>query len=171
MLQGKAFKLGDSISTDDIVPGRLAHLRSNLPELAKHVLEDAAPQFASQVKPGDFLVAGSNFGLGSSREHAAQVIKIAGLSAVLAKSAARIFFRNAINVGLPILLCDTDKIEDGDELEVDLGAGIVKDKTRGVELTCGRIPEVMLRILSEGGLVNYIRKYGDLELPPSEGKP
>lgn len=165
MLSGKAIKLGDNISTDDIVPGRLAHLRSNLPELAKHVLEDAAPQFAAQVKPGDFLVAGGNFGLGSSREHAAQVIKIAGLSAVLVKSAARIFFRNAINIGLPILMCDTDKIENGDELEVDLGAGIIKDKTKGVELTCGRIPEVMLQILGEGGLVNYIKKHGDLELP------
>ncbi len=100
MLCGRVFKFGDSISTDHIVPGRLAHLRSNLPELARHVLEDADPTFASRVKPGDFIVAGANFGLGSSREHAPLVIKLAGVSAILVKSVARIFFRNAINLGL-----------------------------------------------------------------------
>src|SRR5512136_3399692 len=131
MLKGQAFKFGHNISTDLIVPGRLAGLRSNLPELAKHVLEDADPTFASRVKPGDFVVGGSNFGLGSSREHAPLVIKMAGVSAILAKSVARIFFRNAINQGLPALICDTDKIKDGDKLEVDLTAGIVKDKTNG----------------------------------------
>ena len=120
MLTGRAFKFGDDISTDHIIPGRYAHLRSNLPVLAAHVMEDADPSFAGRVKPGDFVVAGSNFGLGSSREHAPLVIKMAGVSAVLAKSVARIFFRNAINLGLPILLCDTDKIADGDQLEVDL---------------------------------------------------
>ena len=103
MLTGRAFKFGDDISTDHIIPGRYAHLRSNLPELAAHVMEDADPTFAGKVKPGDFIVAGSNFGLGSSREHAPLVIKMAGVSAVLAKSVARIFFRNAINLGLPIL--------------------------------------------------------------------
>ncbi len=160
MLRGKAFKFGDSISTDHIVPGRLAHLRSNLPELAKHVLEDADPTFASKVKPGDFIVASSNFGLGSSREHAPLVIKMAGVSAILAKSVARIFFRNAINLGLPILICDTDKINDGDELEVDMAAGTVKDLTNGNTLAFGKIPGVMLRILDEGGLLPYIEKYG-----------
>ncbi len=123
MLKGKAFKFGDNISTDLIAPGRLVHLRSNLPELAKHVLEDADPTFAARVKPGDFVVGGSNFGLGSSREHAPVIIKMAGVSAVLAKSVARIFFRNAINVGLPVLVCDTDKIDEGDVLEVDLPGG------------------------------------------------
>ena len=161
MLKGKAFKLRDNISTDDIVPGRLAHLRSNLPELAKHVQEDAAPSFAQNVRPGDFIVGGNNFGLGSSREHAPLVIKMAGVSAVLAKSSARIFFRNAINVGLPILICDTDKIADGDELEVDLKAGTVKDLTNGARLSFAPIPGVMLDILNEGGLVPYIKKYGD----------
>ena len=131
MLKGRAFKFGDSISTDHITPGRLAHLRSNLPELAKHVLEDADPTFASRVKPGDFIVAGGNFGLGSSREHAPLVIKLSGVSAILAKSVARIFFRNAINLGLPVLLCDTDKINDGDELEVDLTAGTISYITNG----------------------------------------
>ncbi|MCL0092001.1 3-isopropylmalate dehydratase, partial [Dehalococcoidales bacterium] len=123
MLKGRAFKFGDSISTDLIVPGRLAHLRSNLPELAKHVLEDADPTFASRVKAGDFIVAGNNFGLGSSREHAPLVIKMAGVSAILAKSVASIFFRNAINQGLPVIICDTAQIDDGDELEVDLARG------------------------------------------------
>lgn len=164
MLKGRAFKFGDSISTDHIIPGRYAHLRSNLPELAKHVLEDADPIFVSKVKSGDFIVAGSNFGLGSSREHAPLVIKMAGVSAILAKSVARIFFRNAINLGLPVLICDTDGINDGDELEIDLAMGIVKDVTNGNQFTFGRIPEVMLRILDEGGLISYIQKHGDFQL-------
>jgi 3-isopropylmalate/(R)-2-methylmalate dehydratase small subunit len=160
-LKGKAFKFGDNISTDHIISGRFFHLRSNLPELAKHVLEDIAPTFVSEVEPGDFVVAGENFGLGSSREHAPLVIKMAGVSAILAKSTARIFFRNAINIGLPVLICNTDQINDRDELEVDLVAGTVKNLTNGTQLTFGKIPEVMLRILEEGGLVLYIKKYGD----------
>ncbi len=164
MLKGRAFKFGDGISTDHIIPGRFAHLRSHLPELAKHVMEDADPTFASRVKAGDFIVAGSNLGLGSSREHAPLVIKMAGVNAILSKSVARIFFRNAINLGLPVLICDTDKINDGDELEVDLAAGTVRDMTNGNKLTFGRIPEAMLRILDEGGLIPYIQKYGDFRL-------
>ncbi len=164
MLKGRAFKFGNSISTDHITPGRFAHLRSNLPELAKHVLEDADSTFASRVKAGDFIVAGNNFGLGSSREHAPLVIKMVGVSAIIAKSVARIFFRNAINQGLPVLICDTDKINDGDELEVDLAAGTVNDITNGNRLTFSKIPEVMLHILDEGGLIPYIQKYGDFKL-------
>ena len=164
MLKGRAFKFGDGISTDHIIPGRFAHLRSNLPELAKHVLEDADSTFASRVKPGDFIAAGSNFGLGSSREHAPLVIKMAGVSAILAKSVARIFFRNAINLGLPILICNTDKINDGDELEVDLAAGTVNDITNGNQLTFNKLQEVMLHILDEGGLIPYIKKYGGFRL-------
>ena len=164
MLKGKAHKFGDNISTDHIIPGRYAHLRSNLEELAKHVLEDADPNFVSKVKPGDFVVGGSNFGLGSSREHAPLVIKMAGVRVILAKSVARIFFRNAINLGLPVLICDTDKINDGDELEVNLAEGTVRDRTNGSVLTFGKIPEVMLRILNEGGLIPYIQKHGDIKL-------
>ena len=164
MLKGRAFKFGDSISTDHIVPGRLAHLRSNLPELAKHVLEDADPTFASKVKSGDFIVAGNNFGLGSSREHAPLVIKMSGVSAILVKSVARIFFRNAINLGLPVLVCDTDKISNGDELEVDLEQGVINDKSNGNKLTFKRIPKAMLSILNEGGLIPYIKKHGDFKL-------
>jgi 3-isopropylmalate/(R)-2-methylmalate dehydratase small subunit len=164
ILRGKAHKFGDSISTDHIIPGRYASLRSNLPELAKHVLEDADPAFVKKVKPGDLVVGGSNFGLGSSREHAPLVIKMAGVSAILAKSAARIFFRNAINLGLPVLICNTDEIDDGDELEIDLAGGTVRDRTNGSVLTFGRIPEVMLRILNEGGLIPYIQKHGDIKI-------
>ena len=164
MLRGKAFKFGDGISTDHIIPGRHAHIRSNLPELAKHVLEDADPTFVSRVGEGDFIVAGNNFGLGSSREHAPLVIKMAGVSAILAKSVARIFFRNAINLGLPVLVCDTDGINDGDELEIDLSAGTVRDITSGQELTFGKIPQVMLHILDAGGLIPYIKKHGDFKL-------
>jgi len=161
LVKGKAIKLGDNISTDLIIPGRFAHLRSNLPELAKHVLEDTLPEFTSRVKPGDFLVAGKNFGLGSSREHAPIVIKMAGISAILAKSAARIFFRNAINQGMPILLCDTDKINSGDELEVDLTGGVVINLTSGAKLSCSRMPPLMSAILEEGGLIPYIQKHKD----------
>ncbi len=164
MLKGRVFKFGDGISTDHIIPGRFAHLRSNLPELAKHILEDADPAFAAKVKPGNFIAAGSNFGLGSSREHAPLIIKMAGVNAILAKSVARIFFRNAINLGLPVLICDTDRIKDGDELEVDLTAGTVKDITNGNQLTFAKIPEVMLHILDDGGLIPYIKKRGGFRL-------
>jgi 3-isopropylmalate/(R)-2-methylmalate dehydratase small subunit len=163
-LTGNAFKFGDDISTDHIIPGKYAYLRSNLPELAKHVMEDADTSFVARVKEGDFIVAGSNFGLGSSREHAPLVIKMAGVKAILAKSVARIFFRNAINLGLPVLICNTDDIKDGDALEIDLTAGVIKDKTNGKKLTFGKIPEVMLRILDEGGLLPYIGKHGDFKV-------
>ncbi len=166
MPRGRAFKFGDDISTDYIVPGRLLHLRSNLPELAKHVLEDADPTFAQRVKEGDFVVGGKNFGLGSSREHAPLVIKMSGVSAILAKSVARIFFRNAINVGLPVLICDTESINDGDELEVDLETGNISDLTNGTELSFSPMPEIMLRILNEGGLIPYIKKYKDFAVNP-----
>jgi len=164
MLKGRAFKFGDNISTDLIVPGHLANLRSNLPELAKHVLEDADPTFAARVKPGAFVVGGNNFGMGSSREHAPLVIKMAGVSAVIAKSVARIFFRNSINQGLPVLICDTSLINDGDQLEVNLAAGTVYDLTNGNKLSVGKIPPVMLDILNEGGLLPYIQKYGDFKI-------
>ncbi len=164
ILRGKAFKFGDNISTDHIIPGKYAELRSDLPELAKHVMEDADPEFVNKVKPGDFIVAGKNFGLGSSREHAALVIKMAGVSAILAKSAARIFFRNAINQGLPVLICDTEKIDAGDELEVNLSESLVTDLTKNIKLNFGKIPKVMVDILNEGGLIPYIEKHHDFEL-------
>ncbi|MBR2524943.1 3-isopropylmalate dehydratase small subunit [bacterium] len=164
LLQGKAFKFGDNISTDHIAPGRLFHLRSNLPELAKHVLEDADPEFASKMSKGDFVVGGNNFGLGSSREHAPQIIKIAGVGAVLAKSFARIFYRNAINIGLLLIECDTDKINAGDELEVDIKQGYVYNKTQDIKLPFPPLPDVMIKLLNEGGLIEHIKKHGDFDL-------
>ncbi len=162
--RGKAWKFGDGISTDHIAPGRLFYLRSNLPELAKHVLEDARPDFASRVRPGDFVVGGRNFGQGSSREHAPTVIKLSGVSAVIAKSFARIFFRNCINVGLPAIILDTDGIDEGDELELDLMAGTLSDLTKGKSYSFPPLPTVMGNILKDGGLVEHIKKHGDFKI-------
>ncbi len=162
--KGKAFKFGDGISTDHIAPGRLFHLRSNLEEFSKHVLEDADPDFAKNMKKGDFVVAGNNFGLGSSREHAPQIIKIAGVGAVIAKSFARIFYRNAINIGLLLIECDTDKIDAGDELELDVQKGILKDITKNIEIEIMPLPDVMIKLLNDGGLIEHIKKNGDFSL-------
>lgn len=165
LLHGHAWTFGDDISTDHIAPGRLFHLRTDLPELAKHVMEDADTEFAQKVSAGDFIVAGRNFGLGSSREHAPRIIKLAGVGAVLAQSFARIFFRNAINVGLPVLRCDTSAISQGDELEVDLASGEVRDLTTGKMVSFVPLPAVMVTILSDGGLVEHLRKHGGFALP------
>jgi len=164
ILKGRAFKFGDDISTDLIIAGKYAHLRSNLPELAKHAMEDANPEFVKLVRPGDFIVAGSNFGLGSSREHAPLVIKMAGVSAILARSFARIFFRNAINQGVPVLICQTDGIAEGDNLEISLDQGLIRNITRNESYSFAKIPPTMLNILNEGGLIPYINKHGDLKL-------
>ncbi len=163
-LTGKAFKFGDNISTDHIAPGRLFHLRSDLNEFAKHVLEDADENFAKTMKKGDFVVAGSNFGLGSSREHAPQIIKIAGVGAVLAKSFARIFYRNAINIGLLAIECDTDGIDAGDELDLDIKSGIINNLTKGTIIQIQPLPDVMVKLLNDGGLIEHIKKHGDFAL-------
>ena len=163
-MRGKAFKFGDNISTDHIAPGRLFHLRSNLEEFAKHVLEDADETFASRMHKGDFVVAGNNFGLGSSREHAPQIIKISGVGAVIAKSFARIFYRNAINIGLLAIECDTDAIDAGDELNVDIEQGIITNLSNGAVIQIEPIPPVMRKMLADGGLVEHIKKYGDFKL-------
>jgi 3-isopropylmalate/(R)-2-methylmalate dehydratase small subunit len=168
VLRGRAWVFGDDISTDHIAPGRLFHLRTNLPELAKHVMEDADPAFASSMSPGDIIVGGRNFGLGSSREHAPRIIKLAGVGAVLAQSFARIFFRNAINVGLPALQCDTAGIRTGDELQIDLAAGEVRDLTSGSVIAFVPLPPVMVTILSDGGLVAHLRKHGGFALPGTD---
>ena len=158
LLKGTAYKFGDDISTDLITSGRYFHLRTNLPELAKHTLEDADPDFVKNLQTGDFVVAGRNFGLGSSREHAAIVIKLSGTGAVLAKSFARIFFRNAINQGLPAVVCDTDKINAGDKLEVDVEKGEVRNLTTTKTIPAKPLPTAMLSILKDGGLVEHFRK-------------
>jgi 3-isopropylmalate/(R)-2-methylmalate dehydratase small subunit len=162
-MKGKAIIAGDDVSTDDIIPGRFAHLRSNLPELATHAFEDRIPGFAGRVVAGDVLVGGRNFGLGSSREHAPVVIKMAGIGAILAKSVARIFYRNAINQGVPVLICDTGGISDGDELEIRLNEGVVLNHTTGASLSCGTMPALMADILASGGLIPYIREHGSLD--------
>lgn len=150
---------GDDINTDYIIAGK--HTKTmDYAELAAHLLEDIDPGFASRVQPGDIIVAGSNFGCGSSREQAPLAIKQAGIGAVLAKSFSRIFFRNAINLGIPALVCDTDGISAGDTLRIDLKSGIVVDETTGATLHAEPLASAMVAILREGGLVAYLRRYG-----------
>jgi 3-isopropylmalate/(R)-2-methylmalate dehydratase small subunit len=127
-------------------------------------MEDLDPEFANRCNEGDFIVAGRNFGCGSSREQAPLALKHAGVAGVLAQSFARIYFRNSINNGLPALVCDTSGIQDGDELEIDLKRGKITDTTRGIELQSSPMPKVMLDILAEGGLVEYMKKHGRLSL-------
>lgn len=158
MIRGKVWKFGDHIDTDVIIPAR--YLNSSDPlELAIHCMEDADPQFAQKVKPGDIIVAGENFGCGSSREHAPIAIKAAGVSCVVAKSFARIFYRNSFNTGLPIVECPegVDKIQEGDEVEVDLEKGIVRNLIRGEVYTFSPIPPFMQELLRIGGLLEYVK--------------
>ena len=158
-MKGKAWKFGDAISTDHIIPGRYFYLRSNLPELSKHILEYERHGFPEVVSPGDFIVAGQNFGLGSSREHAALVIKMNGIQAVLAKSFARIFYRNCFNNGLPAIICDTEKLSEGDEIELFVNEGKIINYTQNKSFFFTTLPPVMKRILSDGGLVEHVKKY------------
>ncbi len=139
-------------------------LRSNLPELAKHTLEDARKEFAMRARLGDFVVAGKNFGMGSSREHAPLIIKMCGIKAILAQSFARIFYRNAINIGLPAIICDTSQISEADELDLDIGKGLVLDRTKEIQISFPKMSPTMEAILNEGGLIPYVEKYGDLLL-------
>src|SRR5208283_3003558 len=135
LVSGKAWKFGDNISTDHIIPGRFYHLRSDLDELTKHVFEDIAPEFYKKVHKGDIIIGGQNFGLGSSREHAPLIIKLAGIDAVVAGSFARIFYRNAINVGLAAIICDVGGIDEGDALELRVEDGVLSDLTKGLQKT------------------------------------
>jgi 3-isopropylmalate/(R)-2-methylmalate dehydratase small subunit len=164
IISGKAWKFGDNISTDHITPGRYFHLRSNLEELAKHVLEDADPSFSSKVNAGDIIVAGRNFGLGSSREHAPRVIKIAGVSCIIAKSFARIFYRNSFNIGLPLLVSNTDEINEGDNLKIDLEKGKIEDETNGKILTFSPLSPFMRKLIEDGGIEEHVKKYGDFKI-------
>jgi 3-isopropylmalate/(R)-2-methylmalate dehydratase small subunit len=157
---GKAHKFGNDVNTDYIISGKYKFKTLDMRELAKHVMEDLDPDFYEKVKAGDFIVAGSNFGCGSSREQAPLAIKYAGVGAVLAKSFARIFYRNAINTGLPVVECDTGQIEPGDELSVDLSAGMITNKTKGITIPVKPLPDVMIKILNDGGLAPHFRKYG-----------
>ncbi len=164
IIKGKSWKFGDDISTDLIAPGRLFHLRSNLPELTKHVLEDAKPGFYENISKGDIVVAGINFGQGSSREHAPTIIKMAGVGAVVATSFARIFYRNCINVGLPAIIVNTDNISEGDTLEIDTVKGELLNIDTNEKFLFPPLPGTMMKILSEGGLASYIKNHKDLVL-------
>ena len=164
LLQGKSHKFGDDINTDYIISGKYKFNTLDMDEMAKHLMEDLDSDFYQKISPGDFIVAGRNFGCGSSREQAPLTIKYAGISAVLAKSFARIFFRNAVNTGLPVIECDTDNIDSGDELRLDLGKGLLTNKTKGITIALKPLPQVMISILNHGGLVTYFRKYGGFEL-------
>ena len=164
MIKGRVIRFGDNISTDLLIPGRYIYLRSNLPELAKHACEDVDSDFVNKVRKGDIVVAGRNFGLGSSREHAAIVLKMNGVGAVVAKSFARIFFRNAINIGLPLVMIDTDNISESDDLEIDLLNGMLHNRMTDEIFNFARLSETMLTILNEGGLIPYVKKYGDFKV-------
>jgi 3-isopropylmalate/(R)-2-methylmalate dehydratase small subunit len=164
-LHGRAHKFGDSVNTDYIISGKYKFKTLDMNELAKHVMEDLDPDFYSKIAPGDLIVAGRNFGLGSSREQAPLAIKHAKIAAVIAKSFARIFFRNSINTGLPILICpDADKIDEGDELEADLSEGVIRDITKNLELRAEPLPPIMIKILEDGGLAEHIIKHGGFSL-------
>ncbi len=156
---GKVYKFGSNIDTDAIIPAR--YLNTFDPqELARHCMEDADPEFPHKVKPGDLMVAEKNFGCGSSREHAPIAIKGAGVSCVIADSFARIFYRNAINIGLPILECPeaAAAILEGDEVEVELGTGKIKNLRTGEEFQAAPFPEFMQGIIARGGLINYVQE-------------
>jgi 3-isopropylmalate/(R)-2-methylmalate dehydratase small subunit len=158
-MRGKCWKFGDHVDTDRIIPARYLNV-SDAAELAKHCMEDAAPDFPRKVRRGDIIVAGENFGCGSSREHAPLCIKEAGVACVIAKSFARIFFRNAINIGLPILECPqaVEAISEGDEIEVDLAAGKVRHLGTKKTYTTAPFPRELQDIIVAGGLMNYARK-------------
>ena len=157
--RGRAWKYGDHVDTDVIIPARYLNT-SDPAELAQHVLEDLDPEFRRKMKPGDIIVAGENFGSGSSREHAPLAIKAAGVSCVIAKSFARIFYRNAINIGLPILEAPeaVERIETGDELEVDFTTGEIRNLTKEETYTAKPFPEFVMEIIRAGGLVEYTRR-------------
>ncbi len=159
MLKGKVWRFGEDVDTDAIIPARYLNT-SDPAELAKHCMEDADPSFAGVVQAGDIIVAGKNFGCGSSREHAPIAIKEAGVSCVIAKSFARIFFRNSINIGLPILECEAaaQALEQGDEVEVDLDTGVIRNLTRGGEYKAAPFPEFMQELIAAGGLIAYTRR-------------
>ncbi len=162
-LRGRAHVYGDNIDTDAIIPGKYTKTL-DLKSLAEHVLEDLDPRFRGILQPGDILVAGSNFGCGSSREQAPLAFRAAGVAAVVARSFARIFFRNAINIGLPVLEVADADIATGDELVIDLAAGTVENRSGGRVLTATRLPPVMRDILQAGGLVAYLKQHGDYRL-------
>ena len=158
MIKGKVHKFGDDINTDDIIAAKYL-VSTDAQELGKHCMETISPDFSQKVSPGDIIVSGNNFGCGSSREHAPLAIKGCGVSAVIAKSFAAIFFRNAINIGLPFLeSIDVDKINQGDIVEIDLTSGVIKNITQDKNYKTQGFPDFLQQIVLSGGLINYIKK-------------
>ena len=157
--RGHVFKYGDNVDTDVIIPARYLNATEGA-ELARHCMEDIDKEFVGKVQPGDMIVANKNFGCGSSREHAPLAIKCAGVSCVIAETFARIFYRNAINIGLPIIECPeaAASIEAGHEVEVDFDSGVITDKTTGKSFEGQAFPPFMQKIIEAGGLVNYINQ-------------
>lgn len=163
--KGSAVKLGDNINTDFIISGRYKFSITDINELAKHIMEDIDPDFPKKIAPGaTVLVAGKNFGMGSSREQAPLVIKASGLVAVIAQSFARIFFRNAFNIGLLLIETDTSRISERDSLDIDLDRGVVRNLTTGEDLKIKPLPPVMQEFLKEGGVIPFIKKHGELKI-------
>lgn len=160
VLRGKARLVNprDDVNTDYIIAGRYKFKSEDINELAQHLLEDLDSKFTERVEAGDFIVAGSNFGCGSSREQAPRVILAAGMGGVIAESFARIFYRNAFNLGLPLVEADTEFIEDGDDLQLDLDEGLLRDLTQNREVGIKPLPAVMQKLLADGGLVEHLKR-------------
>jgi len=160
----RLLKVQNNVNTDYIISGRYKFRIRDPKELAKHVFEDIEHDFYTKIKKGDFLVSGENFGCGSSREQAPLALRATGIRAVAAKSFGRIFYRNSLNLGLYLLECNTNYIDDGDELEMDLERNILKNKFKGLNIAFKPIPPLAKKILAEGGMVEYFKKHGGLEL-------
>ncbi|HBU08482.1 MAG TPA: 3-isopropylmalate dehydratase [Candidatus Omnitrophica bacterium] len=165
-IKGEAVLLGDNINTDFIISGRYKFSITDMKELAKHIMEDIDPEFPKKLKPGiSIIVAGENFGMGSSREQAPLVIKESGIVCVVAKSFARIFYRNGFNIGLPLIQADTSKIKEGDALLVDIDNSLLEDANQKLKLKIEPLSPVMQKLLADGGIVNHLKKHqGKLEL-------
>ena len=160
LIKGKVYKFGDNINTDVIYPGKYLSITADRDEMAKHCFESVYPEFMQRAKPGDIIVAGKNFGSGSSREQAATCLKYFGIGAIVAESFARIFYRNAINLGLPVIMAPgiTKKFKDKDDIEIDLETGIIKRMQSGEVIEAKKLPDFVLEIILCGGLIPYLRK-------------
>ncbi len=161
MIRGKVWKFPNDVNTDYIIPGKYKFKTLDMKELAKHAMEGIDPEFTKKVEKGDIIVAGKNFGMGSSREQAPLVLKYAGVSLVIAEDFARIFYRNAFSVGLPVLICRgiSEKVDQGDVLKVDLGRGKIVNLTKKMEISASPIPDFLLELLESDGLTAYYKKY------------
>lgn len=158
-MKGKAHKYGNDINTDDIIAAKYRSICQNMKEMATHTFEDLDKDYIQRVQPGDFIVAGKNFGCGSSREYAPKVIIETGISAIIASSFGRTFYRNCINSGLPLIECNTDFIDCNDLLDIDLESGFINNVTKEMRVEFRRIPSFMMAILAEGGVVGYLKKH------------